>query len=156
MPNNLTLDLANRFREVILNGTWIANTNWKKELLQTDFDEATTQVKNLNRICDLCFHIKYYISGINDFFRSGNLVIKDNLSFNCPPLHNESEWNALRSELFQEAEVFASFVEQLSEQQISSTFFDPKYGTYYRNIEAQIEHAYYHLGQIVLIKKLIQ
>ena len=24
--------LANRFREVILNGTWIANTNFKKEL----------------------------------------------------------------------------------------------------------------------------
>lgn len=28
--------LANRFREVILNGTWIANTNFKNELETLD------------------------------------------------------------------------------------------------------------------------
>ena len=30
-----------------------------------------------------------------------------------------------------------------------------KYGTYYRNFHGLIEHAHYHLGQIVLIKKLV-
>lgn len=28
-------------------------------------------------------------------------------------------------------------------------------GTFLRNMDAMIEHAYYHLGQIVLIKKLL-
>ena len=30
-----------------------------------------------------------------------------------------------------------------------------KYGNYFRNLTGIIEHLHYHLGQIVLIKKLI-
>ena len=36
------------------------------------------------------------------------------------------------------------------------TFADEKYGHYYRNLHGIIEHTHYHLGQIVLIKKLLQ
>ena len=62
--------LANRFREVILNGTWIANTNFKKELENLDWKTATTQFQNLNTISVLAQHIHYYIEGIkNVFFR---------------------------------------------------------------------------------------
>jgi hypothetical protein len=38
---------------------------------------------------------------------------------------------------------------------LDSVFVYEKYGSYRRNIDAIIEHAYYHLGQIVLIKKMI-
>ena len=34
-------------------------------------------------------------------------------------------------------------------------FIDGKYGSYLRNIEGIIEHSYYHLGQISLIRKMI-
>jgi hypothetical protein len=34
-------------------------------------------------------------------------------------------------------------------------FIDEKYGTFLRNIEGVIEHSYYHLGQISLIRKMI-
>lgn len=34
-------------------------------------------------------------------------------------------------------------------------FIDEKYGTVLRNIEGVIEHSYYHLGQISLIRKMI-
>jgi hypothetical protein len=34
-------------------------------------------------------------------------------------------------------------------------FVDEKYGTLLRNIEGVIEHSYYHLGQIALIRKMI-
>jgi hypothetical protein len=43
----------------------------------------------------------------------------------------------------------------MSQNQLDEVFVDKKYGTYLRNIEAVIEHSYYHLGQIVLIKKMI-
>ncbi len=33
--------------------------------------------------------------------------------------------------------------------------FKEEYGSYALNIEAQIEHSYYHLGQISLIKKIL-
>ncbi|WP_317039171.1 hypothetical protein [Flavobacterium sp. Root901] len=53
------------------------------------------------------------------------------------------------------AEEFASFVEKMTDEQLDQAFVDEKYGTYRRNIEAMIEHSYYHLAQIVLIKKLL-
>ncbi len=40
--------LATRFREVILNGTWIANTNFKAQLDETNWEMVTTKVGNLN------------------------------------------------------------------------------------------------------------
>jgi len=37
---------------------------------------------------------------------------------------------------------------------ISETW-NGKYGNYFRNIVGVIEHIHYHLGQIVLIKKIL-
>jgi len=53
------------------------------------------------------------------------------------------------------AEKFANKVEQMEDTTFDKPFIEQKYGTYYRNIEAQIEHSYYHLGQISLIRKMI-
>jgi hypothetical protein len=54
-----------------------------------------------------------------------------------------------------DAENFEILIEQLPESKLGETFFDEKYGTYYRNLHGIIEHTHYHLGQIVLIKKII-
>jgi len=39
---------------------------------------------------------------------------------------------------------------------LTDDFTDEKYGTYQRNLIGILEHSYYHLGQIVLIKKLLK
>ena len=44
---------------------------------------------------------------------------------------------------------------QIQDEKFDAIFFDEKYGTYLRNIEGVIEHSYYHLGQISLLKKMI-
>ena len=54
-----------------------------------------------------------------------------------------------------DAEKFAALIEQLPEEKLWETFFEDKYGNYYRNIHGVIEHCHYHLGQIVLIKKVL-
>ena len=43
----------------------------------------------------------------------------------------------------------------MPEERFFEDMADPKYGSWYRNIHGIIEHAHYHLGQIVLLKKLI-
>jgi len=50
---------------------------------------------------------------------------------------------------------FADAIEGLEEKRLEQPFIEERYGSYLRNIEGVIEHSYYHLGQIVLIKKLI-
>ena len=41
--------LAQRLQEVILDGMWIANTNFKKELDNTSLDEVSIQIKTYNK-----------------------------------------------------------------------------------------------------------
>lgn len=148
-------DLANRLREVLLNGTWIAGTNFKHQLDQVSLQEANHQVQNLNTIAALTFHVNYYLEGILPVFKGGELTIKDQFSFDRPAISTEEEWTSLVDRLLNNAERFAKATEQLSDEQLQSVFVKKEYGSWQRNIEAMIEHAYYHLGQISLIRKLI-
>ena len=150
-----TVEIANRFRETILNGTWIANTNYKHQLENLDWKIAVTSVKNLNTISILAQHIHYYINGINNVFKGGPLDIKDKFSFDFPPITSQEDWQTFLDKFWNAAEEFASFTEQMPDEKLDHVFVDEKYGTYKRNIEAMIEHSYYHLGQIVLIKKFL-
>ena len=150
-----THQIAGRFREVLLNGTWIADTNYKDQLSSLSLEIATTKIKSLNTISVLAQHIHYYISGINNVFRGGTLDIKDKFSFDFPTITSQIEWETFLSKFWNDAEEFCSLVEQIPLERLDEFFTDEKYGSYHRNIDAMIEHSYYHLGQIVLIKKLI-
>ena len=91
--------LANRLREVILNGTWIANTNWKAQLDAVNWQQATTKTGSLNTIALLTFHIHYYIAGILQVLEGGTLDIRDKYSFDMPPVESQDDWAALRDRL---------------------------------------------------------
>jgi uncharacterized damage-inducible protein DinB len=147
--------LASRLEEVFINGIWIANTNYKAQLQKLSWEKATEKVSGLNTIAALTFHINYYLDGILEAFKTGELTIKDQYSFDVEPINNQNEWNNLVETLLTNAESLIVAVRQLNDDILNSYFFDKKYGTYYRNIEGVIEHSYYHLGQIVMLNKLI-
>jgi len=155
MNNTIAQQTANRFREVILNGTWIANTNFKDQLDDLNYVIATTKIDSFNTIAVLAQHIHYYINGINNVFKGGNLEIRDKYSFGFAPIESQEQWTDFLAQFWNDAEAFASSVEQLSNEQLHEAFVDEKYGNYLRNIDAMIEHSYYHLGQIVLLKKML-
>jgi hypothetical protein len=150
-----TPEIANRFKETILNRTCVANTNYKHQLAGLDWKTATTPINNLNTISILAQHIDYYINGINNVFKGGTLDIKDKYSYDFPPINSQQEWETFLSKFWNDTNLFAFFIEQMPNEKLDEIFVDAKYGTYKKNIEAMIEHSYYHLGQIVLIKKLI-
>nr|WP_298157222.1 DUF1572 domain-containing protein [Flavobacterium sp.] len=151
-----THQLAKRFREVILDGTWVANTNFKDQLSGMSLGMATTKVGNLNTIAVLAQHIHYYIAGLNTVFSDGTLGISDKFSFDFPPMESQQQWDNFLDRLWSDAEKFASAVEQMLPEKLSEPFVHEQYGSYLRNIDCMIEHSYYHLGQIVIIKKLLQ
>lgn len=148
--------LARRFRETILNGTWIANTNYKDQLAGLDYQTAIKQVNSLNTISILAQHIYYYINGILNVFKGGSLDIKDKYSFDFPTIESQKQWDDFLTRFWNDSEEFANMIEQMPDEKLKAVFIDDKYGTYQRNIDAMIEHSYYHLGQIVLIKKILQ
>ncbi|WP_370476503.1 DUF1572 family protein [Tamlana flava] len=150
-----TEQLANRLRQVILNGTWIANTNFKHQLKDLEWKMATTRVESLNSIAVLAQHIHYYISGVKNVFINGELNIRDKYSFDFTPIESESGWETFLSRFWNDTEQLADLIEKISEELLNQDFVNKKYGTYHRNIDGLIGHSYYHLGQIVMIKKII-
>jgi len=147
--------LANRFRDVLLDGKWIANTNFNEQISDMTMQQATKKIGSLNTIALLTFHINYYLAGVNNVFEGGKLEIKDKYSFDFDPIETEEEWENLRNTMLNNAEKFAFHIESMSIDKLNAGFVEERYGTYRRNIEGTIEHCYYHLGQIVLIKKMV-
>ncbi|WP_421944817.1 DUF1572 domain-containing protein [Pedobacter sp.] len=147
--------LAGRLREVFLNGFWIANTNYQELLKDLTWQQAVQKVGSLNTIAALTFHINYYLKGFLDAFESGQLQIHDKYSFDLPPINSQIEWNKLVSDFLDNSEAFVQKVEKMNDEELEKPFFEEKYGTFLRNIEGVIEHSYYHLGQISLIRKIV-
>lgn len=139
-----------------MNGKWIANTNYQDQLSTVTWEVATKKVGSLNNLAALTFHIHYYIAGVLQVFEGGDLTIRDKFSFDLPEIRNEADWQRLCQKLFTDAVQFATHVERMSEEQLDSVFIDEKYGTFRRNIEGIIEHSYYHLGQVSLIRKMVE
>jgi hypothetical protein len=86
----------------------------------------------------------------------GPLEIRDRYSFDMKPLQSEAEWDAMRDALWNDAEKFAQRVGEMPDNQLWSAFADEKYGNFYRNLGGMVEHCDYHLGQVVMLKKLIR
>ena len=99
--------------------------------------------------------MNYYVNAILKVLEGGPLDAHDKYSFDHPPVLSEEDWEKLLDKTWKDAERFASLVEQLPENKLWEIFSDEKYGNYYRNIHGVIEHNHYHLGQIVLIKKML-
>ncbi|WP_223598348.1 DUF1572 domain-containing protein [Chryseobacterium sp. GVT01B] len=148
--------LSKRFREVLFDGLWIANTNFKDQLSDVTLEQAVKKIDSLNTIAMLTFHIDYYIAGIVNVFEGGDLEIKDKFSFDLPSIDSQEQWEGLLHKLWMDSEKFATLLEQMPDTKLDEVFVDEKYGTYQRNIDGMIEHCYYHLGQITLLKKLLK
>ncbi|WP_462221201.1 DinB family protein [Ferruginibacter sp.] len=151
---NLTAQIAKHFREIYFGGNW-TSSNLKDNLAGVTWQQATTTVYSFNTIATLVYHINYYVSAVLRVLQGEALDASDKYSFNLPPILSQNDWEKLLNKLWSDAENFAQLVEQLPEHKLWEDFTDKKYGNYYRNFHGIIEHSHYHLGQIVLIKKIL-
>ena len=104
MTRNLAI--ANRLREVLLDGKWIANTNFKEQIESVSWQQAIQKVDNLNTIALLTFHINYYLAGILNVFNGGTLDIQDKYSFDLPEITTEQDWMKLVNDFLSNSEKF--------------------------------------------------
>lgn len=152
---NFPQQIAKHFRDVYLGGNW-TSVNFNSTLADVTWEEAITKFNSFNTIATLVFHTNYYVDVVLKVFQGEKLNASDKFSFDCPPIASEEDWQKLLNKTFSDAGIFAAAIEALPEQKLGETFEDDKYGNYYRNIHGIIEHCHYHLGQIVLIKKMIR
>jgi len=152
---NLTKHLAKHIRELYFGGNWTW-VNYKDTLKDVTWELATTKVYDFNTIATLVFHTNYFVSAALRVLQNEPINAHDKYSFDHPPINSKEDWENMRDNFLADAEKFAGLVEQLPESKLWETFEEEKYGNYYRNIQGIIEHTYYHMGQMVIIKKIIQ
>ncbi|POY39045.1 DUF1572 domain-containing protein [Solitalea longa] len=150
----ITTQIAQHFKSVYFGGNW-TSVNFKESLADVTWEQATTKIYAFNTIAALVFHTNYYVSAIIEVLQGKPLNAHDKFSFDLAPITSEQDWENLLNKSFTEAERLTKLIEQLPENKLWEPFSDEKYGNYYRNIHGLIEHCHYHLGQIVLIKKII-
>lgn len=152
---NLSVTLAKHLNGVFFGGNW-TSSNLKDQLSNVTLKEASFKVEKCNTILALTYHISYYIAGVLEVFKNKPLIIKDKYSYDHPKLKSEDEWQNMLNEIWSNTESLIKHIEQLTNEELWQDFTDAKYGSYYSNITGIIEHTHYHLGQIVLLKKLIK
>jgi len=81
------------------------------------------------------------------------LVINTVLIF--PEINSQKEWQNFLTKFWTDSEELAELIEKIPEKKLNESFVEEKYGNYQRNIDGMIEHSYYHLAQIVVIKKIL-
>lgn len=152
---DLVKQIAKHFRDVHFGGNW-TSSNLKDQLHDISWQEAVAKVGSLNTIAMLVYHINYYVDAVTKVLQGGPLDAKDKYSFDLPPIGSQEDWQKLVEKSLTHAENFAILIEQLPESRLWENFVDEKYGNYYRNLFGIIEHTHYHLGQIVVIKKMLR
>ena len=151
---NLTSQIAKQFRDVHFGGNW-TDSSLKQHLSGISWQQAATKVYSFNTIAALVYHMNYYVSVALEVLWGNPLNASDKYSFDHPLILSQDDWEKLLEKIWRDAENFAILVEQLPENKLWEDFSENKYGNYYRNIHGIIEHIHYHLGQIVLIKKIL-
>jgi hypothetical protein len=147
--------IARHLREVHFGGNW-TSVNLRDTLAGVDHEQATTSISGLNTIAALVFHMNYYISAVLKVLQGGPLSSSDKYSFDLPPIQSEADWQKLVAKALADAAYFADEIEKLDDARLLGDFADSSYGSYYRNLQGITEHTHYHLGQISLIKKMLQ
>ena len=127
----------------------------KAQLADVDWQQATRRIEGSNTIATLTYHIHYFVAVVRKVLEGGPLDAHDKFSFDHPPIGSEAEWRSFLDEVWANAEACAAALEVLPDEKLPEIFFEPKYGSFHRNILGIIEHSHYHLGQIVILKKLM-
>ncbi len=144
--NLLTCFEGNNWTSVTIADT-IKDVNWQQAQQRT--------AASSNTIASLIHHLCYWNFVLLQRSKGKNPVIPESNGFDVKAFENETDWNELKEETHQSFIKLADAIKNFDEEKLNETYAEGK-SSYYKNFNGIVEHAYYHLGQIVIIKKLIQ
>lgn len=150
---HLSKQIAKHMYDVHFGGNW--TTIHVQEVLENvTYQQAIFQVKDFNTIAHLTYHINYYVSEVMHVLKGNELQASDKVSFHLPKDFNSKDWGTLKQKTLTDAKQFSKLISEIAPDKWDTYFSHKKYGSYFRNMVGILEHTHYHLGQIVLIKKL--
>ncbi|MEM7161951.1 MAG: DUF1572 domain-containing protein [Bacteroidota bacterium] len=153
MENAASL-LAKHLENVHFGGNW-CGVDLRDLLKDVDLQLALKKFRSSHSLAELTFHLNYYIEGLIEVFKGGELSIKDKFSYDIPEIKSEEEWERMKAQSFRNATEFSNLLSHMNEDKMGEVFVEEKYGIYFSNVLGIIEHCHYHLGQMVLLKRFL-
>ena len=151
----LTKQIAQHIIEVFEGGNW-TEVNIKDTLSEVDYKEASTVTRSSNNtIAALVHHLSFYNDIAMQRLSGNNPVISASNGFDVAEIKNEEDWIKMKEDNIESAHQLASAIRKFPEEKIFE-LSPTGLATYYKTLHGIVEHAHYHLGQIVLLKKLIR
>lgn len=137
---------GNNWTEVDLTGT----------LNDVSLKEATTVTSaSPNTIATLLHHITYWNRVMVQRTKGIKVEVPESNGFDMQPLQTPSDWEALKQDNITSANELAEAIRNFDETKLEEPIL-PGYSSVYKNLQGSVEHVHYHLGQIVILKKLIK
>jgi len=107
-----------------------------------------------NSIAMLVHHIGFYNNVVIERIKGNNPGINDANGFDIT-ITNEDEWQKLKATSLDSLKKLATIVAALPDEKLWELTLAGT-DSFYKALHGITEHAHYHLGQIVLIKKLVR
>jgi hypothetical protein len=151
----LTSLIAQHIIDVHQGGNW-TEVDLTSTLQDVTLEEATTRTQaSPNTIASLLNHITYWNRVIIQRAQGIQVQINDVNGYDHPLLLTEEDWQDLKKDNIQSAHELETAITQFDESKLFEPIL-PDYTTAYKNFQGNVEHVHYHLGQIVILKKLIR
>ncbi|SJZ87172.1 DinB family protein [Sediminibacterium ginsengisoli] len=136
-------------------GTW-TEVNVAGVLADVSYNEAAVvTVATPNSIASIVRHLLFWnrvmiqrIEGVQPEIPAAN-------GFDVPPVQSDADWKALIKNMLASAAELALAIKNTDDTKLEMPII-AGFTTTYKNLQGTVEHIHYHLGEIMILKKLIR
>jgi uncharacterized damage-inducible protein DinB len=147
--------IACHIKEVYEGNNW-TDINIADTINDLNWQQAQQQINaSPNTIASLLHHLFYWNGIIIQRLNGFDPSIPEVNGYDVTELKSQTDWNELKDKTHESFIKLAEAVKDFPEENLEKTYAKDK-PSYYKNFQGIVEHAHYHLGQIVILKKLIK
>src|SRR4051812_30824317 len=118
----------------------------------TEKEAVTVSAASPNTIASLVHHITYWNRHMIGRMKGVEAPIPAANGYDLPP---QFDWQQLKEDNITSAHELAAAIRNFDTTKLEQPII-PGFSTAYKNLQGTVEHVHYHLGQIVIIKKLLR
>lgn len=135
--------------------------NWTEVDIATTLNDVTPEEATAitpasrNTIASILYHITYYNIVVRKRLDGIETEIPESNGFDVPPIATDEDWMQLKQYNLTSAHELAEKMREVDETKLHEPIIEGQ-STFYKHMQGCVEHIHYHLGQMVLLKKMIR
>jgi uncharacterized damage-inducible protein DinB len=120
------------------------------------WEEAITRTPaSPNSIAAIVNHLTYWNGVIRQRLQGTVVPISENNGFNLPPISSDVQWRQLIDDYCESVRMLNLDINGLREEEMGKPIL-PNSSSVYSHLQGLVEHAFYHMGQMIILKKFIR